>query len=151
MSRERSIRFPAHVLVLALLAGALSACAFGEIRLGDPLDRQYSLEQMQTKYTSYVRWSEIYKARRFVHEDEREEYTRRMRKLTETVRFTDYDSEPIELDEEKAKATVIVVYHLYSTAHPYEVRVEERQEWTRDGGNDTWRVRSTFGEIESAS
>ena len=65
-------------------------------------------------------------------------------KALDDARFTDYESESVELDAEKEKATVRVTYTIYTSALPYEVEVAEVQEWTRDGIGNNWRVVSTF-------
>ena len=118
-------------------------CAFGEIRLDDPFDREETLEEAQHRYTTLVRFSEFQKARSFVVDDQKDEFRRRMGGLDE-VRFTDFDSEEIELGDDKDQATVYVKYTVYSSALPYEVEVEETQEWTREGLSNEWKVRSTF-------
>lgn len=132
------------LLVLTASLGLASfGCAFGEIRLDDPFDREETLTNAQHRYTTLVRFSEFQKARSFVAEDEREEFIRRM-KLLEDARFTDFESEEIELDSGKDHATIRVTYTIYTSWLPYEVEVEETQEWSRDGITNGWRVRSSF-------
>lgn len=131
------------LLMLATLALFAGGCAFGEFRPGDPLDRQLTLDQAQHRYTTLVRFSEFQKARKFVAEENREAFIAQMKTLKD-AHFTDFDSETVELDDEKQNATVRVTYTMYTAATPYEVEVEEVQEWSRSGLQNKWRVVSTF-------
>ena len=70
-------------------------------------------------------------------------------KRLEDARFTDYESETVELDDEKEKATVRVTYTAYTAAMPYEVEISEVQEWSRDGLKNKWLVVSTFENLET--
>jgi hypothetical protein len=166
---QRMLRVPGHVLEIAMtstpnapsstrirsalivLLGAVMlstvGCAFGEFRPGDPFDRQLTLDQAQHRYTTLVRFSEFQKARSFIAEDGRDAFTKRMKRL-EDARFTDYESETVELDDEKEKATVRVTYTAYTAAMPYEVEISEVQEWSRDGIKNKWLVVSTFENLE---
>ena len=135
-----------RLLVCGGLCGMLlsaSGCAFGEFRPGDPFDRQISLDDAQHRYTVLVRFSEFKKARRFVAQDDRNAFAKRMKSLEE-ARFTDYESDSVELDHEKQKATVRVTYTIYTPSRPYEVEVTEIQEWSRDGLTNDWQLVSTF-------
>lgn len=146
MTPTVAFRLPARALALiGLIALVLAStgCAFGEFRPTDPFDRQLSLDQAQHRYTVLVRFSDFNRARDFVAEDHREAFAQRMKALDD-ARFTDYESESVELDDEKEKATVRVTYTIYTPALPYEVEVAEIQEWTRDGIGNNWRVVSTF-------
>ena len=131
------------LMVFVALVGTMTGCAFGEFRPSDPFDRQLTLDQAQHRYTVLVRFSDFDRARKFVAEPDREDFRNRMRALDD-ARFTDYESESVELDEEKEKATVRVTYTIYTPALPYEVEVSETQEWSRSGVTNNWRVVSTF-------
>lgn len=128
--------------LLVLVLGSFG-CAFGEFRPGDPFDRQLTLDQAQHRYTVLVRFSDFQRARSFVAEDERDAFMQRMKGL-EDARFTDFEAASVELDDKKQKATVRVTYTVYTPSSPYEVEVDEIQEWSRDGLSNDWRVRSTF-------
>lgn len=131
-------------MVLALLVtSSLLGCAFGEIRPTDPFDREWTLDQAQHRYTTLVRFSEFEKARKFVHEDQRDEFIVRMKSLEE-ARFTDFDSEEPEMSDDHREATVRVTYTIYTPAMPYETEVQEIQEWKREGVGNDWRVWSRF-------
>jgi hypothetical protein len=91
-----------------------------------------------------VRWTEFQKAKAFVVEEDRDKFLAEMKSLKD-ARFTDYESEEVEVDEEDMnKATVHVTYTLYLPSSPYELQIAETQEWTREGMGNAWRVRSTF-------
>jgi hypothetical protein len=130
------------VLIVALMSSHLG-CADGEFRFGDPFDRQITLSEAQHRYTVFVRWTEFQKARAFVAEADRDAYMAQM-KMLEVARFTDYESEPVELDAKKEMATIRVTYTLYTPFIPYEIEIAEIQEWTREGIANTWRVHSVF-------
>jgi hypothetical protein len=134
------------LLLAGLLLLASLGCAAGEFRPTDPFDRKYTLEEAQHRYTTLVRFSEFEKARSFVIEEDRDAFSLRMDAL-EDAHFTDYESESVELDDEKQSAVVKVTYTIYSSSMPYEVEVSEIQEWRRDGITNKWRVRSTFDDL----
>jgi hypothetical protein len=132
-------------VLLAIGAGLFGAlgCANGEIRLGDPFDRELSLEESQHRYTVLVRWSDFQRAKAFVAESDRDAFIERMKSLDE-ARFTDYESDSIDLDDDKHTATLRVVYTLYMPSSPFETEVAETQVWERDGVTNFWTVTSTF-------
>ena len=131
------------LLTLLILISTTLGCAFGEIRLGDPFDRQLTFDESQRRYTVLVRFSEFQKAKDFVAEDHRADFLATMKSL-EDARFTDFESESVELDDEKQSATVQVTYTIYTPSLPYEVEVGEQQVWSRDGISNHWKVVSTF-------
>lgn len=134
------------LLLASLFVLSSVGCAFGEFRPGDPFDRQLTLDQAQHRYTTLVRFSHFQKARAFVEDDERDAFMRRMKRLQD-ARFTDFDSETVELDADKQRAVVRVTYTIYTPSMPYEVEVEEIQEWSRNGLTNDWRVSSTFVDL----
>lgn len=145
-SRDAADRKIFGPLLLVLATGlALSSlgCAFGEFRFGDPFDRKYTLEEAQHRYTTLVRFGDFERAGEFVNSEERHSFMKSMKALDD-ARFTDYDSETVELDREKSMATIVVTYTIYTPAMPYEVSVAETQVWSRDGLSNDWRVHSTF-------
>ncbi len=129
-------------LVLLFVASALG-CANGEFRFGDPFDRQISLAEAQHRYTVLIRWSQFQKARSYVTEANVGAFLAQT-KFLEDARFTEYESEPVELDQKKEQATIRVTYTVYTPAMPYEIKLTELQEWTRSGVTNDWRVVSTF-------
>jgi hypothetical protein len=139
---ERPLLVALSVLVAGLVLQALG-CANGEFRPTDPFDRGLTFSESQHRYTVLVRWTEFQKAKAFVADDQQESFLENMKAL-EHARFTDYESEDVELDEEKQKATVRVTYTAYLPSSPYELEIVEVQDWTRDGIGNKWRVRSRF-------
>lgn len=138
----RSLRLTLVMALAAIFAISLG-CANGEFRPKDPFDRGLTFSEAQHRYTVLVRWSEFQKAKAFVAEDEREKFLADM-KAWKHARFTDYESENVELDDEKQKATVHVTYTLYLPSTPYELEITETQEWSREGLGNAWNVRSRF-------
>lgn len=132
----------------ALLVGVLMSmgCANGEIRLGDPFDRELTLEEAQHRYTVLVRWSDFQRAKNFVAKEDRDAFLARMKALDE-ARFTDYESDSIELDQQKHEATIKVVYTFYLPSSPYELDISETQIWSRDGVTNNWTVDSSFDSL----
>ena len=135
----------AALAVLALAAGGLG-CAFGEIRLNDPMGRLYALEETQWYYSQLVRFGDYHSALRFVDPELQEQYLER----TElTIRFTDMQSGPINLDTMKANSDVTVKYLGYDPNTMIEKSYTEKQTWfrNRDGGNN-WFVRPYIVDLE---
>ena len=139
----RSLRLCAGILLAAAFGLALG-CANGEFRLKDPFDRNLTFGESQHRYTVLVRWTEFQKAKAFVVEEDRDKFLANMKALKD-ARFTDYESEEVEVDEKDMnKATVHVTYTLYLPSSPYETQIEEVQTWTRKGMGNTWLVHSSF-------
>lgn len=137
------------LVLLACLAALASGCAFGEFRPNDPFKRQFSLEDKHKEYSDYVRWSKFEAAASFVHEEQRESFLSQMPDF-DMVRFTDWDAEPWEFEdeEEKNKAVIKVTYRGYSMRSPIEVKVIETQTWEREGKGNNWIVRPTFRNLD---
>jgi len=136
-----------HATILALLAfatgGMTTACSFGEVYLHDPLLRQVALEEVQLHYSSLVRWSAFHKAAKYVEPDAREDFLAALPSLEE-FRFSDFESEPVELDPETGEATIHVTYKGYSTRSPFEIKIRETQHWKRGSIRNDWRVTPEF-------
>ena len=148
--RSKSSGLDARRIAL-LLGGALLwigafGCANGEIRLGDPFDRGQSLEYAQHRYTVLMRWTDFQRAKGFVVREDRETFIERMKEL-EDARFTDYESESVELDDDHQTATVRVTYSLYLPHSPYEMKMVEIQTWSRKGVGNQWSVHSEFEDL----
>jgi hypothetical protein len=133
------------ILVIGLLT--ILGCANGEIRLGDPFDRELTLDEAQHRYTVLVRWSKFQEAKAFVAAQDRQAFLKRMEAF-EDVRFTDSESDPVELDAEKMTATVRVEYTFYTPSSPFEIELGETQVWTRNGVTNDWEVLSTFDPLD---
>ncbi len=150
ISFARSLRGLA-ALALSTALTLVLGCANGEFRPKDPFDRALTFNEAQHRYTVLVRWSEFQKAKAFVSKDHREKFIADM-KAFKHARFTDFESEDVDLDEEKQKATVHVTYTLYLPSTPYELEIVETQQWSRTGMGNTWNVESRFeGEPKMAA
>lgn len=133
------------VLLALLCAGASSlGCAFGEVRWADPLRREISLEDAQHRYTVLVRWSNFDEAAKFVEPERRGAYLASLPNFRE-FRFTEYESEPVQIEDELSRAVVEVKYYAYTPHSPIEQQVSETQTWSRKPtlGNQ-WFVESNF-------
>jgi len=130
---------------IALLAALVLSlgCANGEFRPKDPFDRGLSFNESQHRYTVLMRWAEFQKAKAFVVEEDREKFLADM-KAFKKARFTDFESEDVDLDDDNQRATVSVTYTLYLPSSPYELEIVEVQKWTREGVGNSWRVSSHF-------
>ena len=138
----------ARLLLFSLvLASTGLGCAFGTIYWGDPLKRQYALEMAQQRYTQLVRWSEFQKAAAFVDPEQRDRYMQEAPSLRQ-LRFTDFESGPVDIDKETGAATVEVTYYAYQPSLPIEVPIIEKQEWYRSNVSNNWRVRPSFEGLE---
>ncbi len=134
-------------LALVALLGSAMGCAFGEIYWNDPLKRGYSLREAQHRYTSLVRWSKFSEAAAYVDEQERQRFVQQAL-TTEVLRFTDYTSGPVDIDDETGTATVKVTYFAYQPSSPMEIEIRETQEWSRAGVSNDWQVKPTFSGLE---
>lgn len=133
----------AAVLTLATGIVALMGCAFGEVHWSDPLKRQYSLERAQDRYTELVRWSEFKKASAFLDPELRDAWLADMPSLRK-LRFTDYETGAVDIDDETGEATVLVTYFAYAPSSPIETEIVETQKWYRASVSNDWRVRPSF-------
>ncbi len=127
---------------------ASTGCAvLGELL--DPTGRQKSLEQSQKRYTELVRWGELERASEYVDPEMQIEYLNHAEAFA-GIRFTDFESGQLLMDEAKQTATAIVVYHAYSLSTLLEKQIRENQEWYRD--EETligWRVRPQLRQVIS--
>ena len=139
----------AVLLVFALGGLTSSGCSFGEIYLSDPLLRQAALDETQRRYSALVRWSAFAKAARYVEPEAREDFLAQLPGM-KTFRFSDFESEPVELNDQ-GEAIVRVTYYGSSTASPFEVEVYETQHWKRSGITNDWRVTSEFKGLAAAA
>ena len=137
-------------LFLVLALGALSSlgCSFGEIYVTDPLLREVALSDQQKHYSSLIRWSAFNKAAKYVQPELRDEFLKVAPPLKE-FRFTDFESQPIEIDE-SGECTVEVTYYGYRMDSPFEVQVRETQHWKRNGITNQWHVSPVFKGLDEA-
>jgi hypothetical protein len=129
MRRARAGRW----LCLALLLGL--GC-----QSMDAMGRRSALKETQLHYTQMLRWGEFERASQLVEPEVREEF-QRYAPVLDGMRITEYDIGDIAYAEGSQSATVTVTYHAYSLATLVETRFREQQEWIREDGSNTWRVR----------
>lgn len=142
--------FAACTLGIALAGFTSAGCNFGEIYVTDPLLRQVALEEIQKRYSNLVRWSAFAKAARYVEPEYREAFMEETFPSMKDFRFSDYESRPVEIDEETGEATIKVTYLGYSTISPFEVEIVETQHWKRNGITNDWLVTPEFEGLETA-
>ena len=146
--RSRGLVKVGAALCAAWLAGGSLGCAFGEFRPHDPLQREYSLEEMQKRYTDLIRFSNFEMAVGFVEREHRKAFIHAM-PHEDDLRFLDYETDPFVLNDEMNESTIEVVYTAYSPWTLRQIEVYETQEWSRtEGMGNNWTVRSTFFGLE---
>lgn len=143
-----SRRTLALFLVLLVGAAASAGCSFGEIYIDDPFLRQVALERQQQHYSALIRWSAFHKAAKYVQPERRSEFLKLAPPLKE-FRFSDFESQPIELDA-SGECTVEVTYYGYRIDSPFEVEVRETQHWKRNGITNEWHVFPIFRGLDEA-
>jgi hypothetical protein len=127
------------VLVIVLLTSL--GCA-NSIRM-----KESALEDSQRKYTELVRWGEIESASVYVDPEMSEAFIDAAAHFKD-IRFTNFESGPLQFGEESETATVSVVYHAYSTRTLVEKRFVEHQAWYRDvDSENAWRVRPNLDSV----
>ena len=106
-----------------------------------------ALEEAQSRYTELVRWGEIQGASAYVDPAIAADFLVTAERFKD-VRFTEFESGPLQFDEDSKTATVNVVYHAYSTRTFLEKTFREHQEWYREETADNdWRVRPDLAAI----
>lgn len=133
------------LLIGFVLVGSSLGCAFGEIYWDDPLKREYSLSEIQKRYTYLVRFGSFHQAARFVDPNLADAFVRNLPDDKEFV-FTDFETGPIHFDDESERetATVIVEYTGYYANSVYVIDIIETQKWYREGQFNNWLVRPEF-------
>jgi hypothetical protein len=109
--------------------------------------KEDALEESQRKYTELVRWGEIESASAYVDPEISEAFIDAAAHFKD-IRFTDFESGPLQFGEGSETATVSVIYHAYSTRTLVEKRFVEHQEWYRETDSEkTWRVRPDLDSV----
>jgi len=110
-------------------------------------EQQNALKEAQRKYTELVRWGEIETASAYVDPAIVPDFLDNAEAF-EHIRFTDFESGPLEFSDDAETATISVVYHAYSTRTLVEKKFREDQQWYREeSANNGWRVRSNLDRI----
>ncbi len=138
-------------LALVVLFNSLG-CAFGEIYWDDPLKREYSLSEVQQRYTELVRFGKFAQASAFVDPVMTEEFVESFPSQRDFV-FTDFESGQIEFDDDEVRenATVRVEYSGYHSNTLVLEDMVEHQHWYRDSIMNDWLVRSSFDQFEKVA
>ncbi len=141
---DRCRRAFALMIGCVLITSSLG-CAFGEIYWDDPFTREYTLGEIQKRYTHLVRFGAFHKAAKCVDPRLSDSFVRSLPDDREFV-FTDFESGPIVFDDEKTRetATVIVDYTGYYANSAYVIDITETQKWYREGQLNNWLVRPEF-------
>ena len=137
---------------MRLAIGTLLGCALF-VTIGcanfrfDFTGKEKALEEAQSRYTELVRWGEIQGASAYVDPAIAGEFLVTAERFKH-IRFTDFESGPLQFGDDLKTATVNVLYHAYSTRTLTEKKFLEHQEWYREksAGND-WRVRPDLAAI----
>jgi hypothetical protein len=141
-----------NVLLLVTALACISSvstlgCAFGEFRPNDPFQRQYALEEAQKVYTDSIRWGRYEDAQQFVDPEVRDEFNTLLKTL-KSVRFSEWEADHWELDEELRETTIEVTYTGYSNRMPIEMKIHETQVWKRSGRGNAWSLRTSFRDLD---
>lgn len=109
--------------------------------------KENALEEAQRKYTELVRWGEIESASAYVDPEISEAFIDAAAQFKD-IRFTDFESGPLQFGEDSDTATVSVVYRAYSTRSLVEKRFVEHQQWYREADSENiWRVRPNLDSV----
>jgi hypothetical protein len=144
MTIRNALKLTAVLSIFVMLSSSLG-CAFGEIYWTDPLKREYTLGEVQKRYTNLVRFGAFTQASKFVDPELATQFLDNF-PSSETVVFTDSESERILFNEDgdRAEATVRVTYSAYYTSSPVVFEIVETQTWYREGAANNWLVRPEF-------
>ena len=145
---QNALKLTALLAMFAMLSGSFG-CAFGEIYWTDPLKREYTLNEVQKRYTNLVRFGAFVQASKFVDPEKATDFLDNFPSQGDLV-FTDSESERILFNEDgdRAEATVRVTYSAYYTNSPVVIEIVETQNWYREGAGNNWLVRPEFAGLE---
>ena len=138
-------RIPMILAALFVLSFA-TAC---ETSWDDPMGHRRNFEEIQAKFTKFIRWGAIDEASAFVAKEQRDDFLELSHELTD-MRFTDYEILDLEYGEEDESATVKVRYMGYRLSQPIEKSISVTQEWEKDPENGAWTVRLDVARLRSA-
>jgi hypothetical protein len=115
----------------------------------DPLKREYSLNEIQKRYTNLVRFGAFAQASQFVDPALTENFLANFPSQTDLI-FTDFESGRIQFEEDpwRKNAVVKVSYSAYYTHSPILFEIVETQAWYRDNVTNSWKVRPSFEGLE---
>ena len=76
--------------------------------------KEKALEEAQSRYTELMRWGEVVGASAYVDPAIAADFLADAERF-QHIRFTEFESGPLQFSEDSKTATVDVVYHTYST------------------------------------
>jgi hypothetical protein len=141
----RPFQRPLSLFFLIGLALGGLACSYGEYRPDDPMNMGNSLDASHRAYTNYVRWSKFDEAASYVAVADRPAFLAEMPDF-DLARFTDWKANAWEFQEleNPTNAVIEVTYRAYSMSNPVEIKIKEKQQWSRKDSDEPWRVKSEF-------
>ena len=134
------------ILAALLLTGFGTACATA---WDDPMGYRADFEEIQAKFTKFIRWGAIDEASAFVAREQRDDFLDLAPELTD-MRFTDYEILYLDYGEDDESATVKVRYSGYRLSYPVEKSFRVTQEWEKDPESGAWTVRLDVAQIRDA-
>ena len=137
---------------ISLTLAALLVLGFGtacETDWDDLMGHRRNFEEIQAKFTKFIRWGAIDEASVFVAKDQRDDFLELAPELTD-IRFTDYEVLYLEYGDNEESATVKVRYTGYRLSYPVEKSFRVTQEWEKDPDGGAWTVRLDVAEFRSA-
>jgi len=116
-----------------------TGCGLLTLTDGDLLGRRADFNDAQKHYTQSVRWGELDKAAEYVDPKQRDAFQDEAQLLAD-VRFTDWETQHLDVAPDLKSATAIVIYHAYLERALTEISYRETQSWTFDETTHTWVV-----------
>ncbi len=137
----RSIQ--AALLTVALLFGA-AAC--GSIQRSMKRPTYDALELAHIDYTNDVRWSNFSKLREHVTKEDRAELAKMIDRF-KSIRITDFEVGPFDMEDEGKTARIEVMYDGYGHKSFIGTRIIELQEWYWHEEMLGWRLRPNLNNV----
>ncbi len=138
----------ARVLGLAFLV-MVGTTACQTTMFSDPMGVKRDFEEIQGKFTKFIRWGAIDEASIFVVDEQRDAFLELAPEIND-MRFTDYEVIRLDYAEDDQSATANVRYTGYRLSMPIEKSFRVDQEWTRDEETGAWTVSLNVDELRSA-
>jgi len=132
-------------LVVAVLVGA-TAC---ETPFSDPLGHRRRFEEIQQKFTKFIRWGAIDEASIFVIDEQRDAFLGLAPELND-IRFTDYEILRLDYNGRDENAHAEIRYTGYRLSMPIEQSFRVEQDWNWDDDDGGWTVSLNVEELALA-
>ncbi|MBW2279288.1 MAG: hypothetical protein JRG76_02285 [Deltaproteobacteria bacterium] len=108
-----------------------------------PLNKKGKFEDVQSSYTSNLRYGLYDEAKAFVEPELRARFAEAARRYSE-LRLSDHRLESIEIDALRTEAIAVVVFRGYWLSSPYEREMRSVQRWRRQVPTQNWFVTPDF-------